>query len=75
MSVYVRACRSETIHAQRFSHMAARICLSKHSPLSGSEVGPMGAVSPESLATQNRLHCAFCVEGDLGLQTDQSAGR
>lgn len=62
-------------HTPGFTRMAARICLSKHSPLSGSEVGPMGAVSPESLAAQNGLHCALCAGGDLGLQTDQSAGR
>lgn len=76
MHVHVHACafRNNT-HTSFFTHMAARICLSKHSPLSGSEVGPMGALSPESLAIQNRLHCAFCAEGDLSLQTNQSAGR
>lgn len=63
-------------HTNWFSHVRlVRICLSKHSPLSGSEVGPMGAVRSESLAGQNRLHCTLCAGGDLGLQTDQSAGR
>lgn len=50
--------------------MLARICLSKHSPLSGSEVGSMGAASPESLVGQNRVHCAHYAGRDLGLQTD-----
>lgn len=79
VSVFVHPCagrrRTQTHTHRFFTCLATRICLSKHSPLSGNEVGPMGAISPESLVTQNRLHCALCTGGDLGLQTDQSAGR
>lgn len=50
-----------------FTRMVTRICLSKHSRLSGSELGLMGAISPGSLAGQNGPHCDLCAERDSGL--------
>jgi len=50
-------------HTLAFTRMAARICLSKHSPLSGSEVGPMRAVSPKSLLSRIGSIVPFVVEG------------
>lgn len=78
MSGFVHLCVGGR-HTHRFSHAwpLESVCPSTllYQEMTEMMVGPMGAISPESLATQNRLHCALCTRGDLGLQTDQSAGR
>lgn len=78
MSMFVHLCVGGQ-HTHQFSHAwpLESVCPSTlfYQEMTEMMVGPMGVISPESLATQNRLHCALCTGGDLGLQTDQSAGR
>lgn len=72
MSMFVHLCVGGR-RTHRFSHAwpLESVCPSTlpYQEMTEMMVGPTGAISPESLATQNGLHCALCTGGDLGLQT------
>lgn len=63
--IFVWMCIHEpATHTPMFTCTVATICLPKHPPLSGSEPGSTGAVSPGSLVTPNRLYCdLLCSKG------------